>query len=266
MRPRPYPAILPAMTALNLAGTYHRSVAASVARIRENVLDWEHLPALHASSFTACDLVDTDANGWRIRLTSRGGGAPQTLKLHIAPDTSHYRVTTESGPGTPSEIRVTVTPQAPHQTAVTVEYHIAETDPGRLAMIGMGFVAIYTRLWDEDEAMMQAREAALATRPRAPTHLDLGPETDLQLPHDFDFGAHRFRLIRHNGALLAHSRMCPHWLGPLDGPPDAENCLTCPWHGYRFNALTGHSADGRALRLAPAPRITIENRRVIACA
>lgn len=51
------------MNTLNLAGTYTRDVAASIARIRENVLDWEHLPALHASSFAACDLVDVDADG-----------------------------------------------------------------------------------------------------------------------------------------------------------------------------------------------------------
>ena len=45
-----------------------------LARIRENVLDWEHLPALHASSFGACELVDEDADGWRVRLTAAGGG------------------------------------------------------------------------------------------------------------------------------------------------------------------------------------------------
>ena len=254
------------MVTLALAGTYRRSVAASVARIRENVLDWEHLPALHASSFDACALVDEDADGWRIRLTSKGAAAtPQILKLHLAADTSHYRVITESGPGATSEIRVTVIPQAAHQTNVIVEYHVPETDPARLDMIGRGFVAIYEQLWDEDEAMMQAREAALAPRLRAATSIDLGPETALSLPHDFALGAHRYRLIRHNGALLAHSRTCPHWLGPLDTPPDADDCLTCPWHGYRFNARTGESADGRPLRLAPAPRLRTENGHLIAC-
>ncbi len=133
-------------------------------------------------------------------------------------------------------------------------------------MIGKGFVAIYERLWDEDEAMMQAREAALAPRPRAPDRVDLGPEAALALPLDFDLGSGRFRLIRHQTTLLAHSRICPHWLGPLDAPPDGDGCLTCPWHGYRFDAATGRSADGRALRLAPAPAISIENGHVIACA
>ena len=251
------------MTGLAHAGTYVRDVAASRARIRENVLDWEHLPALHASSFSACELVDSDADGWRVRLTAVGGGPAQTLKLYIAPDTSHYRVVTEAGPGATSEIRVTVTETAPHTAHVRVEYHVPVSDPIMLALIGKGFVAIYERLWDEDEAMMQAREAALAPRPHAPDRLDLGPESALVLPLDFNLGKGRFRLIRHNGALLAHSRLCPHWLGPLDGEPDGDGCLTCPWHGYRFDAATGRSADGRALRLAPAPSISVENGHII---
>ncbi len=254
------------MTALALAGVYVRDVAASVARIRENVLDWEHLPALHASSFAACALVDADGDGWRVRLTAAGGGEAQTLKLYIAPDTSRYRVVTEAGPGATSEIRVRVHETAPHACHVHVEYHVPVSDPEVLAMIGKGFVAIYERLWDEDEAMMQAREAALAPRPRAPDRVDLGREDMLVLPRDFDMGSGRFRLIRHNGALLVHSRVCPHWLGPLSGEPDGDGCLTCPWHLYRFDAATGRSADGRALRLAPAPRISIEAGRVIACA
>jgi nitrite reductase/ring-hydroxylating ferredoxin subunit len=255
-----------AMTALHLAGTYRRSVAASVARIRENVLDWQHLPALHASSFAACELVDSDADGWRVRLVNAGSSAPQTLKLFMAPDTSGYRVVTEAGFGTGSEIRVSVTPRAAHQTDVVVDYHVPETDPDRLAMIGAAFVAIYERLWDEDEAMMVARETALAPRPRAPARVDLGPEADLDLPLAFDLGNGRFRLVRHDGALIAHSAACPHWLGPLDGTIDGDGCVTCPWHGYRFDVASGRSADGRGLRLAPAPRITIEAGHVIASA
>jgi nitrite reductase/ring-hydroxylating ferredoxin subunit len=252
------------MVALHLAGTYRRSVAASIARIRENVLDWEHLPALHASSFAACELVDSDADGWRVRLVNAGSEAPQILKLIMAPDTSGYRVVTETGIGSGSEIRVTVSPRAAHRTDVVVDYHVPEADPDRLAMIGTAFVAIYERLWDEDEAMMVAREAALAPRAKAPTEVDLGDEASLVLPLAFDLGSGRFRLLRHNSVLIAHSLACPHWLGPLVGAVDGDGSVTCPWHGYRFDVCTGRSADGRGLRLAPPPQIRIMDGRVIA--
>lgn len=122
-----------AMTSLHLAGTYRRTVAASLARLRENVLDWEHLPALHASSFAACELIDEDKDGWRIRLVGQHNAAPQTLKLHLAADTSHYTVITEAGSGATSEIRVAVVAEAEHTTRVVVEYHVPESDPHRLA-------------------------------------------------------------------------------------------------------------------------------------
>lgn len=254
------------MIALRLAGNYRRRVAASVARIRENVLDWEHLPALHASSFAACELVDEDGDGWRVRLVNAGSDAPQILKLFMAPDTSGYRVVTEAGFGTGSEIRVAVTPRAAHRTDVVVDYHVLEADPERLAMIGAAFVAIYERLWDEDEAMMVAREAALAPRPKAPLEVNLGEEAALVLPLPFDLGSGRFRLLRHDGVLIAQSLVCPHWLGPLNGAVDGDGSVTCPWHGYRFDVCTGRSSDGRGLRLAPPPEIRIINGRLIASA
>jgi nitrite reductase/ring-hydroxylating ferredoxin subunit len=98
--------------------------------------------------------------------------------------------------------------------------------------------------------------------------LFLGEETDVrqQLPLGFDFGSGRFRLVDIAGTLMAHSATCPHWLGPLHGAPDTDGVITCPWHGYRFDVASGCSADGRGLRLAPAPAIRIERGRVVACA
>jgi nitrite reductase/ring-hydroxylating ferredoxin subunit len=260
------------MTELHLAGSYVREVQASLARIRENVLDWEHLAALHSSSFTGVELVDEDADGWRIKLTGTPVGkkaaTPQLLKLFLEADTSAYRVVTEDGPGAGSEIRVTVTRRSPHLTGIRVEYHVAEADPDRLALIGKGFVTLYRRLWDEDEVMMRAREIALTPRRKTntPARLVLGLESDIRqrLPLAFDFRDGRFHLVEVNGQLAAHSTRCPHWLGPLEGPPDASGTVTCPWHGYRFDAVTGCSADGRGLKLAPAPSIRIDHGRVIA--
>jgi nitrite reductase/ring-hydroxylating ferredoxin subunit len=52
--------------------------------------------------------------------------------------------------------------------------------------------------------------------------------------------------------------VCTHLLGPLGEAPVEDGCVTCPWHGYRFDVRTGRSADGRRLRLSPAPRVEVD--------
>ena len=51
---------------LHLAAVYRREVGASLARIWENVFDWEHLAHLHDASFASCGLIDRGAWGWRM--------------------------------------------------------------------------------------------------------------------------------------------------------------------------------------------------------
>jgi phenylpropionate dioxygenase-like ring-hydroxylating dioxygenase large terminal subunit len=57
MRYEPTPADL--SPGLTLAATYTREVRAGIDRIWENVLDWEHLPALHEIYFSRVALVDS---------------------------------------------------------------------------------------------------------------------------------------------------------------------------------------------------------------
>ena len=56
---------------LTLAAVYEREVAASLERIWENVLDWEHLPWLHRTSFQAIHEVEAGPSGWRARVLAR---------------------------------------------------------------------------------------------------------------------------------------------------------------------------------------------------
>ena len=44
---------------------YQRTIYAPLERVWENVLDWEHLPHLHASSFNYIELDDGGEWGWR---------------------------------------------------------------------------------------------------------------------------------------------------------------------------------------------------------
>ena len=124
---------------------------------------------------------------------------------------------------------------------------------------------MYVRLWDEDEAMMRHRATALAaSSPGAsPDPLDLGPVDALRasLPRIVDFGGARYRLVLHQGEVVAHSTVCPHWRGPLDEATVRDGCVTCPWHGYRFDVVTGERRDAQSrMRLAKAPRVRVDGR------
>ena len=58
------------------------------------------------------------------------------------------------------------------------------------------------------------------------------------------------RLVDVDGEILAHPTACPHRGGPLAESAIEAGCITCPWHGYRFDLRRGASADGRGYALA----------------
>ncbi|WP_211872686.1 Rieske (2Fe-2S) protein [Plastoroseomonas arctica] len=256
--------------ALHLAATYRREVGASVDRIFENVFDWEHLPALHDSYFTAVERLDSGDWGWRIRL-SRPPSTPdreQVLRLEVDRARHRYTAIFEEGIGAGTRFWTLMTPLDAHRTAVEVRYYLPEMRPEKLAVLGGKYMASCERLWSEDEAMMQHREMAeararawaAAPRPK-PEPVELGPVAALlpRLPLVVAFAERPFRVVAlEDGALVAHSTICPHWLGPLEDAPVEDGCaIRCPWHGWRFDARTGASLDGHRARLAPAPRVAV---------
>ena len=77
-------------------------------------------------------------------------------------------------------------------------------------------------------------------------------------PFAVEFAGRPFRVVRLGDALVAHSTLCPHWLGPLEQAPAPDGSLQCPWHGYRFDLASGRGCGAAAaLRLLPAPRVVI---------
>jgi nitrite reductase/ring-hydroxylating ferredoxin subunit len=253
---------------LHLAGIYERRVNASLARIWENVFDWEHLAHLHDGTFADCVLMDRGLWGWQVMFTPLDG-RPHVIELRADRANGRYTSTTLEGPGAGTEIRVTLKPVSAEAVDVLVAFHLPEGRPDRLHVLGEAYSAIYARLWDEDEAMMLAREKALS-RPleegEAKTPLDLGDETAVRasLPLMFEKGRASYRLVELGSDLIAHAIVCPHWLGPLDEAPVSDGKVRCPWHGYRFDIVSQTCVEHPKLRLAPAPVIRIMNGRVIA--
>ena len=91
--------------------TYRRVVAADEVRVWENVLDWEHLPWLHRSSFASIALDEAGDWGWRARAALRTGGEPFDLELIVDRARSRYVTRTLTGALAGAEIWTRVTPE-----------------------------------------------------------------------------------------------------------------------------------------------------------
>jgi len=255
---------------LAVAAVYERDVAASLERVWENVLDWEHLPWLHARAFSDIERLEAGGWGWRARLTGAGGGAPSEVELRVDREAGRYVVRTgapgeaAADGGMRSEIWTSLEPRAPEVTGVRVEFRVPPMPRERLEAVGHAYVAVYTGLWDEDEEMMVERSERLRelAAPHPPEPVDLGPIEALRakLPLDVSFGGRPHRIALIDGQLVAHSAVCPHMLGPLFAVDGDPALLECPWHGYAFDTRTGRSCDGRGLRLSPAPRVEVDAR------
>ena len=240
--------------ALSQVAVYRRRVHGPLALVWENVLDWEHLPWLHRRSFRSIEPIDAGRWGWRARVGLAPAGEI-ALEVLVERETGSYVARTLAGPGAGSEVRTRLASAGSELTDVAVSFHVPGAAPGRSA--GPALVALYTRLWDEDESMI-ARRAALLAHPRAAAELNLGRLAELRarLPLEVELAGWPVRVVELEGRLLAYVAACPHRLGPLEADGGGE--LRCPWHGYRFELRSGKSCDGRALRLLPAPRVELD--------
>jgi nitrite reductase/ring-hydroxylating ferredoxin subunit len=255
------------MPELTSVAVYRRRIGASVERVWENVRDWEHLPWLHRESFASIALEHEDERGWRAQIGLRSP-AHRAIRLElVVSDERHYVSRTLEGPGAASEIWTRLDPIDVRRTDIEVEFLAPDVATSRRAALGAAYVALYTRLWDQDEAMMQRRSFLLddpRAAPAAREPVDLGPtaELDARLPLRALFGGRPFVVARCEGELIAYDALCPHALGPLDGVPLTDGRVVCPWHGRAFDVRTGRGcgADHR-LRLARAPRVEIAGGR-----
>ena len=254
------------MPSLTRVATYRRRVRAPLERVWENVRDWEHLPWLHRSTFRAIELLEQGDWGWRARVALQPADVGRVLEIELRIEADDRYVTrTLSGAGAGTEIRTVVEADASggaaQDTAIEVAFHLPDVAPEMASVLGQAYLNLYERLWDEDEAMMRRREAQLARRrdrTTPPQPVDLGPVDVLRarLPLVVETAAGPWRVVELDGELLAHTTVCPHWLGPLGEAPLEDGVVTCPWHGWRFDLRAG-ACVGHRLRLPPAPRVEL---------
>jgi nitrite reductase/ring-hydroxylating ferredoxin subunit len=260
--------MLGAMPELQSVAVYRRRIGASLERVWENVRDWEHLPWLHRESFASIALEQEDDRGWRAQVGLRAP-AEAVIRLElVATDERRYVARTLAGPGAATEIWTRLDPVDARRTDIEVEFLVPDVAADRRDAVGAAYLALYARLWDQDEAMMQ-RRSFLLDGPRAVPGgrepIDLGPaaEVEARLPLRVVFGGRPVVVARCAGELLAYDALCPHALGPLGGVPLEDGRVVCPWHGKVFNVRTGRGCgDDHRLRLAAAPRVELAGGRV----
>ncbi|CAA0094101.1 Uncharacterised protein [Halioglobus japonicus] len=255
--------------ALNMSrvATYERLVAAPLVRVWENVLDWAHLPYLHESSFDYVELADAGDWGWR---TWSNAEHTDHVELTVV-DTARYVVRSYLAGQQISEIWTTLSAEA-EQTAVHVEFHFPDIEPSSVEPLGSAMLALYTRLWDEDEAMMCQRHSRLKEKRDSATEIALGDEDSLlqRLRGGatilFQLKKQEYQLREQEGRLIAHSSICPHLLGPLTDADLSAGRLRCPWHGYEFDLESGKCVfpESAHCRLASVPQLMKVDDEIIA--
>jgi nitrite reductase/ring-hydroxylating ferredoxin subunit len=63
----------------------------------------------------------------------------------------------------------------------------------------------------------------------------------------------RVLLYNVGGSFYATSATCAHLGGPLDEGLFEEGVVTCPWHGWQFDVVTGESIYDPGRRVATYP-------------
>ena len=75
-----------------------------------------------------------------------------------------------------------------------------------------------------------------------------------ELPPGAVLGAGRYAVGNVDGDLFAVTRRCRHLLADLaDGSIDDDGCLTCPWHGAKYDVTTGRMVRGPQGMFAKVP-------------
>jgi len=205
-------------------GSLTRDIGASAHYAIEDELDWEHLPWVHASTFRSVDLVRADRSGWEANVVLTDG-TPMLMRVTLDGDRLGYTNSTFTDGVENGRAVARLEPTGDRSCRMLLRFYVPEGPALDARAAGEFYVSLFNRLVDEDEPKMVHREKFMtsgpaARRERKSVHLADG--TPCEVP-----------------------RLCPHQGLPLDAEPDADGVITCPWHGFRFDARTGQCVSGQ---------------------
>ena len=228
-------------------GTYRRTLPVRFARLEETVLDVERLPHLHASSYAWVRCEDQGDWGWRARagLPVRDGIGESLLELRFHREEARWVLRHLEGVSAGAEIWSHAVIHGAHSLSVIIDFFVPGITAAARGQLGEAYARTYHALYDADEAMMVAREAALADIRLAPAEGADVVEVD----------GERLRVVQLEDGLWAMPARCPHRLASLETAPIEDGVVTCPWHGRRFDVRSGRCLDGDDCSLAAARRL-----------
>ncbi len=249
-------------SSIDHVGTYQRVLPVSLARMFENALDWEHLPFLHASSFTGIACEDAGPWGWRARVLD-AKGRESLLELSLDTTQRRWITRTLSGEFAGTEIWTYVLERGPQEIEIIVDFHVPRIAPELRERIGQAYARVYETLYDEDTAMMRARQVLLDSRilpvQDNAESVCLGEMETLVLPIATRFAGREVVIHSIAGLPVVHVARCPHQGAPLISGQVTGNVLACPWHGYRFDLSSGQCTSGADCSIATPFSVWLEN-------
>jgi nitrite reductase/ring-hydroxylating ferredoxin subunit len=243
-------------------GTYRRVLPVSLERLYENALDWERLPHLHHASFASVDCEEAGPWGWRLATISPGA-EHRTLELRLDRDCHRWITRVLEGADAGNEVWTHAFAVAARRTDIVVDFFVPDIDASLREEMGVALSDACERRYDVDVAMMVERQRQMDERveaERGGATVCLGSVDELVVPLRTELAGRSYLISRVGGELVAYVARCPHRLGPLKAAVDGT--VTCPWHGYRFDAKSGACLSGQTFRLPPAPRVSVRGRWV----
>ena len=259
---------------LSFIGNYTRELPVNLVRMVENAYDWEHLPCVHASSFESIECLDEGSWGWRASaVPTNSEGQSQLLELLVDRDKHYWATTIVAGPGERVEIHTQAAALGDNNITIDVRFYSKDEITEDLKPVYLDALkAQYGVLYDEDEVLMQGRQAALdqqlarrgAEAPRR-TRVGAVAELDTTTVTRVETSNGSYCLYCSDGKWIAYSAICPHLLGPLEHSAPDNGIVQCPWHGYRFDIHNGNNLDGKCRGLATAPVVEIEDSVLYLC-
>lgn len=206
-------------------GTLEREIDQRAEFVVEDELDWEHLPHTHASTFSAISLTRADRDGWDARVTLRDGPAMRMVVTLDADRLGYVNATFDDDGAENGRTVVRFEELGPGRCRMHARFLVPERPDLDVKAVHSFYVAVWNKIIDEDIPKMNHHAHALREGPK--------------------LRKLRRQATLAGGTICEVPVYCPHQTLPLDCEPDADGFMTCPWHGYRFDARTGQCVSGQ---------------------